>query len=248
MVRIGEGGAVYQRRLGLLLPARGHHAGLGPGDADRAPLQAERTTATSSSAPGRSASARSATCTPTPSRTRPCSAGSTARLIVSTKYTLGDFYSHLPLNPTLESATAPDRGVPGPPRVRGFGALPNDLGRRAPQALQQFLAANPHVEGVWNWTQDGGPLRAGPMTLYLRAGFWQLYDLNTCGRRLARDPDADPAGSPRTGCGRLVLRRPRDRRRDHRGDGPSREAITQGLYIGPYADSRSRRSAWSRRR
>ena len=50
-------------------------------------------------------------------------------LIVSTKYTLGDFYSYLPLNDTLE---------PGDQRrivelqsrreFEGFGALPNDLG------------------------------------------------------------------------------------------------------------------------
>ncbi|MEU0155305.1 hypothetical protein [Micromonospora fulviviridis] len=32
------------------------------------------------------------------------------------------------------------------------------------------------------------------MSLYLRSGFWQLYDLNTYAvARLAWDPDADPA-------------------------------------------------------
>ena len=46
-------------------------------------------------------------------------------LIVSTKYTLGDFYSWLPLNVTLEQgAAAPDRRVPEPPRVRELRRLP----------------------------------------------------------------------------------------------------------------------------
>ena len=75
-----------------------------------------------------------------------------------------------------------------------YGALPNDLVNLYQQALQHFLAANPHVEGVWTWTQDGGPWRAGPMTLELTSGLWQLYELNTVlGVRLARDPGADPA-------------------------------------------------------
>lgn len=159
-------------------------------------------------------------------------------LIVSTKYTLGDFYSHLPFNGTLESGTQ-RRIVEFQARreFEGFGALPNDLTGLHQQALRRFLAANPHVEGIWTWTQDGGPLRAGPMTLYLRTGFWQLYDLNayTLGR-LARDPDA-PAGQltadwvrqtfttdPATVaavCEMLAM---------------SREAVTKGLYVGAYAD------------
>ncbi|MDG6102738.1 hypothetical protein [Dactylosporangium aurantiacum] len=159
-------------------------------------------------------------------------------LIVSTKYTLGDFYSHLPFNDTLESG-AHRRIVEfqGRREFEGFGALPNDLTGLHQQALRRFLAANPHVEGVWTWTQDGGPLRAGPMSLYLRTGFWQLYDLNayTLGR-LALDPDTpaerltadwvrqtfstDPATVAAV-CEMLAL---------------SREAVTKGLYIGAYAD------------
>ncbi|MEU0557301.1 hypothetical protein [Dactylosporangium sp. NPDC006015] len=159
-------------------------------------------------------------------------------LIVSTKYTLGDFYSHLPFNGTLETGTH-RRIVEFQARreFEGSGALPNDLTGLHQQALRRFLAANPHVEGVWTWTQDGGPLRAGPMTLYLRTGFWQLYDLNayTLGR-LAHDPDApaeqltadwvrqtfssDPATVAAV-CEMLAL---------------SREAVTKGLYIGAYAD------------
>ncbi len=84
-------------------------------------------------------------------------------LVVSTKYTSGDFYSHLPLNPTL--LTGSQRRIvefQARREFEGFGSLPNDLVAEQAQALTTFLAANPHVEGVWNWTQDGGPLRAGP--------------------------------------------------------------------------------------
>ena len=46
-------------------------------------------------------------------------------LIVSTKYTLGDFYSWLPLNDTLEQgAAAAHRRVPEPPRVRELRRVP----------------------------------------------------------------------------------------------------------------------------
>ncbi|MER7456660.1 hypothetical protein [Micromonospora sp. NPDC126480] len=83
-------------------------------------------------------------------------------LIVSTKFTLGDFYSHLPLNTTL-LAGGHRRIVEFQARreFEAFGSLPNDLGPLHRRALREFLAANPKVEGVWNWTQDGGPLRAG---------------------------------------------------------------------------------------
>ncbi len=114
-------------------------------------------------------------------------------LIVSTKYTLGDFYSWLPLNVTLEQGEQ-RRIVEFQSRreFENFGAFPNDLGPEYQFALQQLLAANANIEGVWTWTQDGGPWRAGPMTLYLKAGFWQLYELNTMlAADLARDPDAD---------------------------------------------------------
>src|SRR6478609_2808701 len=117
------------------------------------------------------------------------------RLVVSTKYSLGDFYSWLPLNETLEQGTQ-RRIVEMQSRreFESFGTVPDDLGVLHQLALRRFLAANPHVEGVWTWTQDGGPGRAGPRSLLLTTGFWQLYDLNTeVAGRLARDPDADPA-------------------------------------------------------
>ncbi|MBO4205892.1 hypothetical protein GSF22_07715 [Micromonospora echinofusca] len=159
-------------------------------------------------------------------------------LIVSTKYTLGDFYSHLPLNTTLLTGTH-RRIVEFQARreFEGFGALPNDLGPLHRRALREFLAANPKIEGVWNWTQDGGPLRAGPMSLHLRAGFWQLYELNTyVTGRLAWDPDTDPAQVTTDWAYRTFSADPATVAAIGRAMALSRQAVTTGLYIGPYAD------------
>jgi hypothetical protein len=161
-------------------------------------------------------------------------------LVVSTKYTLGDFYSHLPLNDTLE--TGDQRRIVELQSRREFessGALPNDLGNLYQQALQHFLAANPKVEGVWTWTQDGGPWRAGPMSLELTSGFWQLYELNTeLGARLARDPDTDPAEVTDDWVRRWFSTDPATVRAITTAMTLSRDAVTHGLYIGPYADER----------
>jgi hypothetical protein len=160
-------------------------------------------------------------------------------LIVSTKYTQGDFYSHLPFNPTL--AVGGQRRIVELQSRREFeasGALPDDLTALHQQALQRFLAANPRVEGIWTWTQDGGPLRAGPMTLLLRNGFWQLYDLNSyAAARLAWDPSTPPA--------RITADWARQTFSDDAATvaavgqvmAMSREAITKGLYLRPYADN-----------
>ncbi|MET0672279.1 MAG: hypothetical protein ABWY37_02180, partial [Microbacterium pygmaeum] len=161
-------------------------------------------------------------------------------LIVSTKYTLGDFYSWLPLNVTLEQGEQ-RRIIEFQSRreFENFGAFPNDLGPQYQFAIQQLLAANERIEGIWTWTQDGGPWRAGPMTLYGKTGFWQLSELNTLlAVNLARDPDAD-VGELTAGWARQWF-----------SDDPatveaivqamalSRPAIEQGLYIRPFAEQR----------
>lgn len=163
-------------------------------------------------------------------------------LIVSTKYTLGDFYSHLPLNGTLLAGDQ-RRIVEFQARreFEAFGSLPNDLGALHQQALREFLGANPKVEGVWNWTQDGGPLRAGPMSLYLRTGFWQLYDLNTYAvARLAWDPAADPGQLTADWAYQTFSGDPATVAAIGQAMALSREAVTKGLYIGPYADKQVR--------
>ena len=161
-------------------------------------------------------------------------------LIVSTKYTLGDFYSWLPLNDTL--AQGDQRRIiefQSRREFENFGAFPNDLGPEYQYALQTLLAENPHIEGVWVWTQDGGPWRAGPMTLYLKTGFWQLYELNTqLAGVLARDPDADVAAVTAGWAREWFSDDPATVSAITEAMALSREAITQGLYIEPFAEQR----------
>ena len=161
-------------------------------------------------------------------------------LVVSTKYTLGDFYSHLPLNETLLSGSQ-RRIVEFQSRreFESYGAFPNDLGAEYRDALQRLLAANPRIEGVWVWTQDGGPWRAGPMTLYLKSGFWQLYELNTwLAGSLARDPDADVSALTADWARRWFSDDPTTVQAISTAMAGSREAVTKGLYIGPFAEQK----------
>ncbi|WP_218826009.1 hypothetical protein [Actinomadura mexicana] len=158
-------------------------------------------------------------------------------LIVSTKYTLGDFYSHLPLNTTLLTGRQ-KRIVEFQSRreFEGFGALPNDLGGLHQQALRTFLATNPNIVGIWNWTQDGGPLRAGPMTLYLRTGFWQMWDVNVyLTARLAWDPELDVAAATHDWIRQTFSADPATVSAIAQVMALSRSALGKGLYIGPYA-------------
>lgn len=161
-------------------------------------------------------------------------------LIVSTKYTLGDFYTWLPLNDTL--AHGEQRRIvefQSRREFENFGAFPNDLGREYQYALQALLAANDRIEGAWVWTQDGGPWRAGPMSLYLKAGFWQLYELNTqVAASLARDPDADVAAVTAAWAREWFSDDPTTVEAIVDALALSREAIAQGMYIEPFARQR----------
>ncbi|MFK4837239.1 hypothetical protein ACI3KY_16055 [Microbacterium sp. ZW T2_14] len=161
-------------------------------------------------------------------------------LIVSTKYTLGDFYTWLPLNHTLEQG-AQRRIVEFQSRreFENFGALPNDLGPQYQAALQQLLAANDRIEGVWVWTQDGGPWRAGPMSLYLKSGFWQLYELNTqLAAALAQDPETDVAEVTADWARQWFSDDPATVQAIAEAMTLSRDAIAQGMYIEQFADQR----------
>ncbi|GAA1787267.1 hypothetical protein [Agromyces lapidis] len=161
-------------------------------------------------------------------------------LIVSTKYTLGDFYSWLPLNHTLEQGSQ-RRIVEFQSRreFENFGAFPNDLGPQYQWALQQLLAANDRIEGVWVWTQDGGPWRAGPMSLTLKSGFWQLYELNTqLAVELARDPDADVAAITAAWAREWFSDDPDTVEAIAQAMTRSREAIEQGMYVEQFAQQR----------
>ena len=163
------------------------------------------------------------------------------RLVVSTKYSLGDFYSWLPLNDTLEQGSQ-RRIVELQSRreFESFGSVPNDLGVLHQLALQRFVATNPHVEGIWTWTQDGGPWRAGPMSLLLTTGFWQLYDLNNdVAARLARDPDVDPAEVTADWVRRWLSTEPDTVAAITEALALSREAVTHGQYVPQFAEVRA---------
>ncbi len=161
-------------------------------------------------------------------------------LIVSTKYTLGDYYSWLPLNETLASGEQ-RRIVEFQSRreFEAFGSFPNDLGPDFQWALQTLLAANPNIEGIWTWTQDGGPWRAGPMSLYLKAGFWQLYEQNTMvAAALARDPRTDVAQVTADWARQYLSDDPATVTAIVEAMASSREAVKQGLYLQPFAENR----------
>ncbi|KJQ53377.1 hypothetical protein [Microbacterium sp. SA39] len=161
-------------------------------------------------------------------------------LIVSTKYTLGDFYSWLPLNDTLRQGD--HRRIIEFQSRREFennGAFPNDLGAEYAWALQELLASNDRIEGIWAWAQDGGPWRAGPMILYGKAGFWQLADLNSqLAVSLARDPDADPAEVTAGWAREWFSDDPATVQAIADAMALSRTAIEHGLYIAPFAEQR----------
>ncbi|MGP3535627.1 hypothetical protein ACTU3I_12590 [Microbacterium sp. RD1] len=161
-------------------------------------------------------------------------------LIVSTKYTLGDFYSWLPLNDTLLEGTQ-RRIVEFQSRreFENFGAFPNDLGPEYQEALQTLLAGNDRIEGVWVWTQDGGPWRAGPMSLHLKVGEWQFAQLNTqLALALARDPDADVAEVTQDWAREFFSTDPVTVEAITAAMALSREPIAQGMYIEPFARQR----------
>jgi hypothetical protein len=163
-------------------------------------------------------------------------------LVVSTKFVAGDFDSWLPLNPTL-LAGPQDRIVEIQARreFEGFGAFPNDTTGDHAAALQRLDAANPALDGLWVWTQSGGPQRAGPMSLYLTAGFWQQWDLQVfTAARLGWDPQADRDTIERAWLRRTWSEDPQTVAALSSLLAGSREAVLQGLYIEPYAEQEVR--------
>lgn len=114
-------------------------------------------------------------------------------LLVSTKYCRGDFYSWLELNPTLYTGDQKRIAEFQAKReFEGFGAIPNYVAPLHQIALQSLVEKNPRFEGVWVWTQYGGPLRAGPMIIYPFYGFNVINDANVYAlSRLVIDPYSD---------------------------------------------------------
>ena len=161
-------------------------------------------------------------------------------LILSTKFVRGDYFGFLPLNPTLLVGTH-ERIIEYQARreYEGFGALPNYLGPAHAAALRQVLAANPHVVGTSIWAQEGGPLRAGPLSLYDVTGFWRWTDANVYATtRLTLDPAADPVALSEDWARETFGDDPETARGMARILATSREAMEKGLYIRPYARQR----------
>ena len=103
--------------------------------------------------------------------------------------------------------------------------------------MQTLLARNPHIEGIWSWTQDGGPWRAGPMSLYLKSGFWQLYEQdNRVAGEIARDPGTDVGQADVDWVRTYLADDPATVRAVVQALAQSRRAIQRGLYLRPYAE------------
>ena len=111
-------------------------------------------------------------------------------LVVSTKYCSGDFYSWLPFNPTLyQGKQRRIAEIQTKREFEGFGSIPDYLGQLHQSAIQSVLEKNPGLEGVWVWTQNGGPLRAGPLIIYPFYGFNVINDINVyAASRIMMDP------------------------------------------------------------
>jgi hypothetical protein len=159
-------------------------------------------------------------------------------LVVSTKFTAGDFFSYLPLNPTLAGGRHRRLiELQARPEFEGFAAFPNFLGEEHGRALRSLRARNPRIAGTYLFTQFGGPLRAGPRTLYLLHGFWAWSDANVyVASRLAVDPAADVTGLARQWAARTFGDDPRlvDAIAAMLAD--TRTAVLRGFYVRPFAE------------
>lgn len=161
-----------------------------------------------------------------------------ANLVVSTKYTMGDYYSFLPLNPTL--ASGPFKRIiefQARREFEAFNAFPNYLGSLHQAALQELSAQNPEIAGVWVWTQGGGPQRAGPWSLYPFNGFWQTYDDNVYATaQLAWDPNIDLETLTEKWVRLTLSDDPGTVEKLTEMQFLTRKAVLDGLYIGPFAE------------
>jgi hypothetical protein len=120
-------------------------------------------------------------------------------------------------------------------------ALPDFVAPLHQSGLRELTAANPQIDGVWAWNQNGGPQQAGPMSLYPFYGNWHNIDANSyVTARAAWQPDADPAELARAWVRRTF------------GPDPavvepltellflSRPTALKGLYISPFAGQQVR--------
>lgn len=158
-------------------------------------------------------------------------------LVLSTKYCMGDYDSFLPLNPTLYTGRH-RRIVEFQARreFEGFNAFPNYMGPLYQAALQSFLAKNPQIIGAWVWTQGGGPLRAGPLSLYPFEGYTDMIDANVDAiSALLANPNGDIAAIAAAWSQRRFPGSPATARAATDLLLQSHEIVQLGHYIGPFA-------------
>ena len=152
-------------------------------------------------------------------------------LIVSTKYTLGDFYSHLPLNTTLLGG-GHRRIVEFQARreFEGFGSLPNDLGPLHRAGAARVPRRQPERRG--RLELDPGR-RAAARRAHVAVPARRVLAALRPQHVRRRPAGLGPARRPGAGNGGLgvpdVLRRPGHRRRDRAGHG----AVPAGGHQGP---------------
>ncbi len=159
-------------------------------------------------------------------------------LIVSTKFTAGDFFSYLPLNPTL-AAGRHRRLVElqAKSEFEGFEAFPNFLGEEHARALGALRSVNPRIVGTYVLPQFGGPLRAGPRTRYALNGFWLWTDANAfVASRLAVEPGADVSLLARQWAEATFGNDPRIVDAVTSVLKETRDAVLKGFYIRPFAE------------
>jgi hypothetical protein len=159
-------------------------------------------------------------------------------LVVSTKFTAGDFFSYLPLNPTLFGGRHRRLvELQAKPEFEGFGAFPDFLGHEHARALRVLTAANPRIIGTYVLPQFGGPLRAGPRTLYPLHGFWLWIDANVfVASRLALDPDDDVDRIAGVWARSRFSQNAEIVEAVTRALDETRRAVLQGFYIRPFAE------------
>ena len=138
-----------------------------------------------------------------------------AALVVSTKFTAGDFFSYLPLNPTL--AAGRHRRIvelQAKPEFEGFGAFPNFLGDEHARALRALRSANPQhrrylcaLAGRWTASR-----RASRCSIRCTASGCGPTPTSSSRRSLAESRCRRHGADEAMG-GRHVRRRPAPRRR-----------------------------------
>ena len=161
-------------------------------------------------------------------------------LIVSTKYTAGDFFSYLPLNPTLMSGRHRRLvELQARPEFEGFGAFPDFLGEEYARALRTFRAREPasrrhlHLLAIRRTAARRTAHALSPA---------RLLALDRC-ERLRRVASRDRSRAPM--CSELARRWARERDSEMMraiGDAianmliETRRAVREGFYIRAFAE------------